>query len=55
MRYHTLGEIQRLKYEVEGQQDELKVTENFRGLLGHTRDLSEDRVIWIDAICIFVD
>jgi hypothetical protein len=41
-----------LKYKIECEQDELNVTESVRGLLDHIRDPNEDRVIWIDAICI---
>jgi type II secretory pathway predicted ATPase ExeA len=41
-----------LKYKIECEKDELNVTENVRGLLDHIRDPNEDRVIWIDSICI---
>jgi hypothetical protein len=41
-----------LKYKIECEKDELNVTENVRELLDHIRDPNEDRVIWVDAICI---
>jgi hypothetical protein len=41
-----------LKHKIKCEDGELSVTENVKVLLGHLRDPGEDKLIWIDAICI---
>jgi hypothetical protein len=41
-----------LKHGIECEQNEPDVTDNVRGLLNQMGDLDEEKLIWIDAICI---